>query len=57
MRDTTNIELNLDKAGYPTEKSLIAIATWKTPSLYQMMKAIKTIWWMPDFGFGKESLP
>jgi len=40
-----------DYNGYPTEEELRTIAEWPWNDLKGMMEYVRSIWWMPDWGF------
>lgn len=42
-----------DESGYPTEEELERLKTWNLPeqSVKELVEYIRSIWWMPDWGF------
>lgn len=43
-----------DEDGYPTQEALDKIENWPADNYLGLMVFVKSIWWMPDWGWTEE---
>lgn len=43
----------MDPDGYPDEEELTRIETWDAADLLGLLRFVRSLWWMPDWGWSE----